>query len=244
MLASAYETQSESNQHIETDIQNTGQTRNEPDSSESCLEQTVIENIDQELDLSDSRLEQIIMYESQITASSIQLEAEIADNSLQTQVELLEAEINKHRKINGSQKSEIKRLQTENDKLRKELSRFTGIRKFCVNNDTQRESNQSNECNDRANRKYNNLRNHMSDIAHSIINVLDNDEVDAEFQEVVSQRRSLRMRPRTLLNLQRSLQRHPQPLWRRHPSPAPAPAPVPNLGAPNLALGAPNLHQN
>ena len=54
---------------------------------------------------------------------------------LKNHVEPLEAEIDRFKKTNNSQKAEIKKLISENDKLRKDLSRYQGIRKYCIETD-------------------------------------------------------------------------------------------------------------
>ena len=75
--------------------------------------------------------ERIIMLESQLTASVIACEGEVLENKrLLNYIELLEAELESKTKTEKRQKSEIKRLVTENDNLRKSLSRFKGIRKY------------------------------------------------------------------------------------------------------------------
>ena len=73
--------------------------------------------------------ERIIMLESQLTASVIACEGEVLENKrLLNYIELLEAELESKTKTEKRQKNEIKRLVTENDNLRKSLSRFKGIR--------------------------------------------------------------------------------------------------------------------
>ena len=52
--------------------------------------------------------------------------------SLESQFELLESELSKCKKTDASQKTQIKKLTKDNDKLRRELSKFNGMRKFTV----------------------------------------------------------------------------------------------------------------
>ena len=49
---------------------------------------------------------------------------------LQTQLELLESEIDKYRKTDAAQKASIKKLTRYNDSLKRELSKFTGMPKY------------------------------------------------------------------------------------------------------------------
>ena len=49
---------------------------------------------------------------------------------LQAQLELLESEIDKYKKTDAAQKASIKKLTRDNDSLKRELSKFTGMRKY------------------------------------------------------------------------------------------------------------------
>ena len=53
-----------------------------------------------------------------------------ANTRLQNQIELLESDIDNHIKLDQAQKTAIKKLKRENDNLRRELSKCTGIRKY------------------------------------------------------------------------------------------------------------------
>ena len=75
----------------------------------------------------------LIMLESQLTASIIACEGETNENKrLRYYVELFESKLTNKTKMEKNQKNEIKRLMTDNDKLRKSLSRFKGMRKYVV----------------------------------------------------------------------------------------------------------------
>ena len=71
------------------------------------------------------------MFESQLTASIIVCEGEANKNKrLRNYAELLESELDNKTKIENNQKYEIKRPTNDNDKLRKSLSRFEGMKKY------------------------------------------------------------------------------------------------------------------
>ena len=52
------------------------------------------------------------------------------NNSLMRQIKLLEDELDKYKKLNTNQKNAIKKLTCDNDKLKKQISQYTGIRKY------------------------------------------------------------------------------------------------------------------
>ena len=73
----------------------------------------------------ESNEEMILRLEAKLLATNIEIQAEINERiSLQNQVELLMSEIDTLKKTDKNQKSEIKKLTNENDKLRKDISRL------------------------------------------------------------------------------------------------------------------------
>lgn len=111
-------------------------------------------------------------------------------------VEILESEIDRFKKVQNAQTAEIKRLTSENDKLRRELSRRHGIRKFVTtigddeggqNNPEDGERLASEELN-LARVKLQSLKEHMKDIAGSMLEVLDEGQ-QGPFTLVSSRRR-------------------------------------------------------
>ena len=80
---------------------------------------------------SSSLVEQIVMIDSKLIHSEMKLEQQCADNiSLKNQVELLHSELEQCQKSSNKQKQEIKKLMNENDRLRRDPSRFNGMRSF------------------------------------------------------------------------------------------------------------------
>ena len=52
------------------------------------------------------------------------------NSSLQHQTDLLNAELENAKKVNKTSKTEIKRLTKDNDNLRREISRISGLRRY------------------------------------------------------------------------------------------------------------------
>ena len=83
--------------------------------------------------------------ESDLIKANAQIEFDkTQNNKLQAQIELLEGEIDKYRATQTAQKKEIRRLTTANDNLRRELSKYEGMRKYAVQN-TEPDKSKSNE---------------------------------------------------------------------------------------------------
>ena len=84
----------------------------------------------------DDRRHQVIdnSSEDSVTDMSRQLR-ELSDTNtrLQNQIALLESDIENHLKLDQTQKAAIKKLKRENDNLRRELSKHTGMRKYANN---------------------------------------------------------------------------------------------------------------
>lgn len=120
------------------------------------------------------------------------------NNRLKSQVELLESEIDRFHKLQKNQTTEIKRLTADNDKLRRELSRHQGMRRFVTESDTNVEGDTSKQAEVQkikdeltiTHTKLQSLKEHMREVATSMITALD-DEYDQEYQ-MVSNRRNNR----------------------------------------------------
>ena len=73
----------------------------------------------------------MVRMEAKLVASEIELQAERDERiSLQHQVELLMSEIDNMKKTDKNKKCEIRKLLNENDKLKKDASKLSGIRKY------------------------------------------------------------------------------------------------------------------
>ena len=135
--------------------------------------------------------DRIVLLESRLLASSIQLEGQTDENiRLKNVIQLLEKEIDSKKKTGKTQKNEIKKLKNENDELRRQLSRFRGMRKFADVADKAvatdgMATNISDTDNDELNvtkAKLCSLREHMVSITTSMLSALEHD--DNEFQQV------------------------------------------------------------
>ena len=147
--------------------------------------------------------------ESQITAAALALEHEISEKqSMKNAIDLLNNELDEHKRNQKNLQSEIKRLTCENDKLRRELSRYKGIRKYITGADNrddqspkQPESAGVVPVNDTAISEelsvayqLASLRDHMIHIGNSLIPAVDDDLLtiddpdNGSFTKVVSRR--------------------------------------------------------
>ena len=52
---------------------------------------------------------------------------------MQHQIDLLQSELTKYKKMSDKQRQEIKKLASENDNLKRDLSRHNGMRRFTEN---------------------------------------------------------------------------------------------------------------
>ena len=84
--------------------------------------------------------------DAQLVAIELQIEAKDKENtSLLSQIELLEEEIDRIRRIDNEQKLSIKKLRKENDSLRKELSKHIGLMRFTSSSSSARDSDKGDE---------------------------------------------------------------------------------------------------
>ena len=85
----------------------------------------------------ESNQDAVLRLEARVLAASIELQGVNDERTaLQQQVDLLMAEIDMFKKVDKAQKVEIKRLNNENDKLKRDVSKYNGMRKY-TDSDTQ-----------------------------------------------------------------------------------------------------------
>lgn len=73
----------------------------------------------------------LIQLEADLVYAKLKYEKQCEEiTRLNAQIDLLSGEIDRYKKTQSSQKSEIKKLANENDDLRRQLSRFNGMRRF------------------------------------------------------------------------------------------------------------------
>ena len=140
--------------------------------------------------LPESNDQMILRLEAKLLATNIELQAEINEkNSLQNQVDILMAEMDSLKKIDKNQKNQLKKLMNENDKLRKEISRVSGIRRYTErNSDTLNSAQcdisiQTDNVGDLCD-KYTALKSKLVGITDSLLTALDDN--DAEGFTVIS----------------------------------------------------------
>ena len=131
-----------------------------------------------------SELTNVISLESQLVASRLEIERESNENTrLRTIIDLLEEELDGYKKTCKSPKQEIKVLTTKNDNLRRELSHFSG---FADPNGQSHNEDISEQLNV-AKTKLESLKDHVMNVAFSLINVFEDDD-PVPFQPVTSRR--------------------------------------------------------
>ena len=146
--------------------------------------------------------QRLIEVESKLVATAIALEGEQDETTrLKAHIELLESEYSEQkseldnlRKILGKQKSDLKRLYRDNDSLRREISRYSGIRKYTdgANNiDTDNRDKLVNEMAD----AHAEFRDRITDITGLLVDALDTCPGDkSEFTCVTNKRGKSRAR--------------------------------------------------
>ena len=138
-------------------------------------EQSLDNDVNESCEMSNQQ--RVIELESQLLAATIALEGEQNEVSrLKCHVELLESEydtqkteLNATKKTLNKHKTDIKQLMRDNDSLRREISRVTGIRKFTD------DVPQNNICRVQldAQTKFSEFREKITNIASSLIEALD-----------------------------------------------------------------------
>ena len=135
----------------------------------------------------ESSSDTILRLEAQVLAANIELHGVKQEHTaLQHQLELLMTELDKLKKNDKSQKCEIKKLLNENDRLKRDISRFKGIRKYTDNTGSTAPDKAVTAKADTAMipaEKYNKLRSDLIEITDSLLVALDN-ELPADFTVV------------------------------------------------------------
>ena len=104
------------------------------------------------------------------------------NSSLQHQTDLLNAELENAKKVNKTSKTEIKRLTKDNDNLRREISRISGLRRYVSDDENGNKDNEDRTCNNdelqTANAKLDSLRVHMADVANTLLSLASEERSD------------------------------------------------------------------
>ena len=126
------------------------------------------------VDTEDSLLDQVVRLESQLIYGQLCLDREREEKTtLQKQLEILNAELKEYKKVNNKQKLEIKKMNSENDRLRRELSRHVGMRRF-TDTDARDDGNDTSfEDLHIAKAKFTSLKDHVVDITSRLIQALE-----------------------------------------------------------------------
>ena len=144
--------------------------------------------------ISSTRIERL---ESQLNAAALALENETTEKTrYKCALELLQHEIDESKRVQKNLKSEIKRLTNENDNLRREFSRYRGMRRFA----TEPEGNKNNTSNSSqsdelaiAQAQLSSLREHIISMEKSLITAADGSAAvspdDNEFVQVTNRRK-------------------------------------------------------
>ena len=119
----------------------------------------------------------ILRHEARVLAGDIELQGVCDERAaLQHQVDLLMSEIDSFNKKDKAQKIEIKRLTRDNDKLRKDISKFNGMRKYMgadeQNSTVSNIVNDTERCNSH---KCKLLRSKLIGVTDSLLTALDDD---------------------------------------------------------------------
>ena len=140
----------------------------------------------------------LIQVESQLVATAIALEGERNEVSrLNTHIELLEKEYSAQKrelesmtKTANKQKSEIKRLTRDNDSLRRDISRYSGIRKYTDDRHDSQITDNANKLVPDVSDMHTEFRDKITGIASSLIDTLDSCPIqDSNFTCVKNRRR-------------------------------------------------------
>ena len=128
----------------------------------------------QQVDTEDSLLDQVVRLESQLIYGQLCLDREREEKTtLQNHLELLNAELKEYKKVNNKQKLEIKKMSSENDRLKRELSRHVGMRRF-TDTDARDDGNDTLlEDLHIAKAKFTSLKDHVVDITSRLIQALE-----------------------------------------------------------------------
>ena len=118
--------------------------------------------------------DRIVRLEANLVATNLELQCKQDECvALQNQVDILMQEIDSYKNTDKNQKSEVKRLTNENDRLRKELSKHNGVRKYFDNQPSQPEPPKVPDQD--LSSKYDNLRSKLTQITDSLVQALEED---------------------------------------------------------------------
>ena len=94
------------------------------------------------------------------------------NSALQNQLDLLEVELDNAKKIEKTNKNELKRITKDNDNLRREISRISGLRKHLSDSDSGDNANETNnnqELLQTATTQLESLREHVAEVATTLL---------------------------------------------------------------------------
>ena len=192
------------------------------DMLESAFNEQLIPNSDIASSVETSLAEEVIMLESQLIHKTMELDRESREKTtMQHQIDLLQAELEKYKKIGDKQRQEIKKLSGENDDLKRDLSKHNGMRRFTSDTD-KTELIDELQC---MKAKFHSLKEHMMDVTNQIIGALEetpeaavcNDNDDTLFTIVAHSKRGRRLLRQKQA---RAHQVDPQPQPQRSTTPA------------------------
>ena len=136
--------------------------------------------------------DELFSIESQFVALCVENDSVKQENaSLNVAVQLLTEEISDYRKVSNAQKQEIKRAKSENDDLRRELSRSKGIRKHIEDTEMHDVHDKTKAELSAAQSKLVNMKESLVNIANSVLDVVENSgDNNLVFTEVKHRRKS------------------------------------------------------
>ena len=226
------------------------------DSNRSLTDMLASENIDiNQSKCTESHDDFVLRLEARIVAADIEIQG-LRDEriALNNQVELLMLEIDSFKKTDKVQKNEIKKLTNDNDKLRRENSKYNGMRRYTEpvqHPSVSTESTPVHVSDHSKCMKYDELRSKLISITDSLLGALADDHAADDFQTVRHKgRASPRRGQATSLSHEEHRRRDatpvadgppasqasgvtsfPKPTTRPRPAAAPLPIPVVEIGA-------------
>ena len=144
-----------------------------------------------QLSSGESNQDAMLRLEARVLAANIELQGVSNERAaLQQQIDLLMTEIDKFKKLDKTQKFEIKRLNNENDRLKKDISKYSGMRRYThrdtqspvVDNSLRNDADRA-ECN-----SCNMLRSKLIGVTDSLVTALD-EHAASDFTVVTHRRR-------------------------------------------------------
>ena len=191
----------------------------------------------------------VLRLEARVLAANIELQGVSAERAaLQQQVELLISEIDSLKKVDKTQKNVIKRLINENDKIKRDISKHTGIRRYTDSSQSRVSDSVVSDHDVVQCDKCKVLRAKLIGVTDSLLSALD-DEQASNFAVVENRKRGRASSARSAQPVQRSPTQpsfaavaasrstvNPPSVLPHHPQPGPAPTsprpiPVVKIGA-------------